>query len=150
VGGSGSEERAVGQRSAVPAAHARPDFKDLLVACGHSTCCSSCFAGGSFHFRRHGHWRCFVIALLAIWGLSRIFRLSSEDLGVVLLASASMCAPCARLNYHLPYPFEPCCFCRRRCAASTISDRQTLIEEKKRKEDRLGAAAPWLDVAEEA
>src|SRR5437868_427197 len=73
-----------------------------------------------------------LLIIVALWGLSGVFRVQSEELGVVLRFGKHVRTVDPGLNYHLPYPIESVLL-PKALRVSTISIGMTLIDDPARR-----------------
>jgi modulator of FtsH protease HflK len=78
-----------------------PDLEEFLRRSQHKL--RSVLPGGNLGGKGLG---LFVLAAIAIWGLSGFFRVDPDELGVVLRFGKYVRDAKPGLNYHLPYPVE--------------------------------------------
>src|SRR6266550_57769 len=73
-----------------------------------------------------------VLAAIAIWGFSGVFRVNPDELGVVLRFGKYVRDAQPGLNYHLPYPIESA-LTPKALRVSTLSIGMTLIDDPARR-----------------
>ena len=119
-------EGTMGRRPAIGGAEA-PDLEDLLRR-GQDRL-QQIMPGG--YFSGMGIAIILLVALV-IWGLSGLFRVQSEELGVVLRFGKHVRTVQPGLNYHLPYPIETVLL-PKALRVSTISVGMSLIDDPTRR-----------------